>query len=392
VNKTGAEVSLALGNRTITASESAVLIDNGKLIKANHATVAIVITINSDATVGWSANEILTAWQQGAAAAKYCGDVALDLIGDTDAATASYYGQNIAFATTYGTFMRGISLLVAQGDSTSSVIQLRDVTAGADTLLGTLTWSAGLPVVTMTTGAFQRYYALGNGVFRLEFVSTNVTTANTNNLRIYPAADAALTIINTGTVYAGGVQAEDFDFCSMLIPTTTAVVARTQQKLYSNVMVANGNAGLNDTEGTIKAEVLFETNDYSNIAIQQYVWNLQQASGGSNNRHMGVRFPSKAFSALCRAGGVDQNSPVGLGTINDDAITRICYAYKATGSAGKISGVGLTAITVGTLPTGLDVMHIGNGGGPDHGLNGYLRSFSYEPTRISNAEIEAWAV
>jgi hypothetical protein len=107
---------------------------------------------------------------------------------------------------------------------------------------------------------------------------------------------------------------------------------------------------------------------------------------------MGVRYPDKSFTAQCLSGGAQQNTPTALGTINDDAITRICYAYKATGSAGKISGVGLTAITVGTLPTGLDVMHIGNGGGPDHGLNGYLRSFSYEPTRISNAEIEAWAV
>jgi hypothetical protein len=156
--------------------------------------------------------------------AKHCGDVSIGLLGDIDAVVASNYAQNIAFAATYGNFMRGISLLIAQGDSSSSVIVLRDTTASADRLLATVTWSGGLPVVTMTTGAFQRYYALGNGVFRLEFVTTTVTTDNTNSLRIYPASDSALTGTSTGEIYAGGVQAEDFDFCSMLVPTTTAVV------------------------------------------------------------------------------------------------------------------------------------------------------------------------
>lgn len=92
VNKTGAEVSLALGNRTITASESAVLIDNGKLIKANHATVAIVITINSDATVGWSANEILTAWQQGAAAVSFAAGAGVTLRSPASIGASEQYG------------------------------------------------------------------------------------------------------------------------------------------------------------------------------------------------------------------------------------------------------------------------------------------------------------
>lgn len=322
--------------------------------------------------------------------AKHCGDVSIGLLGDIDAVVASNYAQNIAFAATYGNFMRGISLLIAQGDSSSSVIVLRDTTASADRLLAAVTWSGGLPIVTMTTGAFQRYYALGNGVFRLEFVTTTVTTANTNSLRIYPASDSALTGTSTGEIYAGGVQAEDFDFCSMLVPTTTAVVSRSEQNLTSSDIKFGGNNGVNDSEGTVKAEVLFETNDYSNISIQQYVWNIKDSL--TNSRHMGVRYPSKAFDAQCLDDGVQQNTPANLGTIPEDVVTRICYAYKGTGSAGKITGGSLVPITVGTLPLGLNLFVIGSGGGPDHALNGYLRSFSYQPNRISDAEINAYVV
>jgi hypothetical protein len=92
VTPSGAEVSLALGNRTITASEAAVLIDNGKLIKANHATVAIVLTIDSDATVGWSANEILTIWQQGAASVSFAAGAGVTLRSPASVSASEQYG------------------------------------------------------------------------------------------------------------------------------------------------------------------------------------------------------------------------------------------------------------------------------------------------------------
>jgi len=157
------------------------------------------------------------------AAAGGIGSVVLDLIGDDSAAALEGYTQTVTFT---GNAVKAVSLFVAQNTSTTSVIRLRDTTAGADRLLGVLTWAGGLPVLTMATGTFLGYDAFANGYFRLHFVTTSVTAASTNSLQVYPATTSALLVATTGELYVGGVQAENALYPGPYIPTTTVTVAR----------------------------------------------------------------------------------------------------------------------------------------------------------------------
>lgn len=162
------------------------------------------------------------------AAAHTASGVTLDLIGDDDGAALEGYTQTVTFT---GDAIKAVSLFVKASTSTSAVVRLRDTSASADRLLAAITWSGGLPVVTMTTGTSLGYQALAGSVFRILFYTTSVTAANTNSLQIYPATDAALATTATGNVYVGGVQAENALFPSSYIPTTSASVARAADLL-----------------------------------------------------------------------------------------------------------------------------------------------------------------
>ena len=161
------------------------------------------------------------------AAAKKLGILTLDLIGDNDAAALEGYTQTVTFT---GNAAKAVSCYLAAGTSTSTVVRLRDTTAGADRLLAVITWSAGVPIVAMTTGTNlggSNGELLSDGVYRFRFQTTTATAANVNSVQLYPATTSGLAVANTGTVYAGGVQAEDALFSSSYVSTTTAPLTRT---------------------------------------------------------------------------------------------------------------------------------------------------------------------
>jgi hypothetical protein len=163
------------------------------------------------------------------AAAKTCGDLVLDLIGDDSAGSLEGYSQVITFT---GTAAKAIGIHLAAGTSTETVLRLRDTTAGANRLLLAITWSGGVPSVVMTTGsAAGSPVALANGVYYFEFQTTSVTAGNTNQLEVYPATTAALAVANTGTVYAGGVTAYNALFGGSYLKTTSGTVTRNGEAL-----------------------------------------------------------------------------------------------------------------------------------------------------------------
>jgi len=157
------------------------------------------------------------------AAAKTCGSVSLDLIGDDSAAAFEGYTQTATFTANA---VKAFSVVVAQGSSTSSVLRIEDTTAGATRLRVALTWVAGLPVATMVEGVYLGYERLANGCFRLHFQTTSITAGNTNSVQVYPATDTAFAVGNVGTLYAGAVQAENALYPGPYIPTTTGTVTR----------------------------------------------------------------------------------------------------------------------------------------------------------------------
>lgn len=181
------------------------------------------------------------------AAAKTCGALNMDLIGDDSAAALEGYTQTITYTADA---TKTVSIFIAQGTSASTIIRLRDTTAGADRLLAAITWSGGLPIITMTTGTSQGYTTFPGSIFRIQLLTTSVTAANTNSLQIYPASDAALAVTGTGDVYAGGVQSENGTFATSYIPTAAATSARAADSL---IFPISGNAL--DTVGSCSAKL-----------------------------------------------------------------------------------------------------------------------------------------
>lgn len=169
------------------------------------------------------------------AAAATCGDLSLDLIGDDAAGTLEGYSQTITFT---GNGTKGLSIFKKAGTSTSSVVRIRDTTAGATRGQATIAWSGGVPTVTATAGTDVGTIACANGTYRFRFQCPSVVAANTNVVEVYPATTGALATSNTGTVYAGGVQVEDFGTPTRYIKTTTATVAANKDAVSASLLAA----------------------------------------------------------------------------------------------------------------------------------------------------------
>lgn len=129
--------------------------------------------------------------------------VPLDKIGDTDGAnTPNFY----SVVTLTGNAQKVVIARIAKDTSTQSTIYLLDVTASAFRLQAVVTWSGSVPSVAMTTGTLLSTTAEGNGVYRLAFLTTSATAANTNRVLIEPASTNAAA---TGTVFFGDVSVFD---------------------------------------------------------------------------------------------------------------------------------------------------------------------------------------
>lgn len=179
----------------------------------------LVLQTESHATAPWAAVGTPT----NTPAALVAGSLALDLLGDDDAATLEGYTQPVAFT---GNAVKGLAVFAAPSTSASTVIRVRDTTASVTVLLGVLTWVNGAPVVTMTIGKYfgARKHATINGVtiYRLSLQVAAATAANANQIEVYPASDAALAASATGACYVGGWHVEDQPVAGSYIPNTVA--------------------------------------------------------------------------------------------------------------------------------------------------------------------------
>lgn len=277
------------------------------------------------------------------AAAARVGRVVLDLIGDDDGATAvEGYQQVISFT---GNAVKAVSLYVKEGSATSSVFRLRDTTGVANRLETILTWPGGVPSLNTITGTLEGVDTLPNGVFRLRFLTTSVTAANTNSLQIFPAAANVVDVTATGNLYVGGVMAENALFCSSYIPTTTGTVTRNADAfVYSGVPVNSAavtlyGEGTNHTLGSVKT--------------------LLQIDGGTDNERYELYSNSSATPALrVRDGGVTQ-AEIDGGTWTLGTAGKLAGSCALNDFAASANGGAPVTDTSGTLPP-VTTVRVGN--------------------------------
>ncbi len=332
------------------------------------------------------------------AAAATCGIVVLDLIGDDDALALEGYTQNIAFTDSpdFGN-VKAISLFIKQGTSTSSVVRLRDTTALADRLLAEITWSGGIPSVAMTTGTLDEVEALANGFFRVCMRSIVVTVANTNQLQIYPATDAAtLGITSTGDIYLGGTDCEDYVFATPYIPTTTAAVSRTgdiafdSPNFFDAPYMKTTPSWINSTEGTLVCEGSLVRRWGTGVwptTNQQYEYRLIDLTTGENNRLLAIHYDVTPFSlqGYILVGGVQQ---FGQGpNVSGVAIHKTAMRYKVNGHGFCVDGGTVYEDTSASTPPNLNGFFL-NGMGVT-GLTCFrTRKFEYHGPGKTNADLQ----
>ena len=153
---------------------------------------------------------------------------------DDDNFTVQVISETLSSFTADG--QKGVSLFMAQGFLPAAGgfrIRLRDTGAAALRLDVLLVFDAdGTPTVTSEdTGTFLRAvkvaFVARRQVFRLEFLTTSVTSANAHDIEIVPADVTA----ETGDVFATGVQVDDAPFVSTYKVTTGASVTGTPDQL-----------------------------------------------------------------------------------------------------------------------------------------------------------------
>jgi hypothetical protein len=279
------------------------------------------------------------------AGAATCGALSLDLIGDDAAGALEGYAQTVVFT---GNAVKAVSVFIAQGSSTSSVIYLEDASAAATRLLAVVTWLAGVPVVTMSTGTLLRSVRCASGVYRLEFQTATVTAANTNNLWVLPATNAALAVANTGTLYAGGVQAENSLYPSSYIKTTTATVTRAADALTYPI-------GFPPCDLTVYAKVIrpaWAGLDVTGAAVLPYLFSLGTESPTDSLLTVTGGIVAGQITAQAFSGGGGSESRTSAAPGAGDftiAVNAINFATSVDVRMDLGSGFGST-VTTATLP------------------------------------------
>jgi hypothetical protein len=326
------------------------------------------IALQSEAlSTTWTANAGLLV----TASSKRLGDIPFFILDDPNAAGQSFAGQNITFT---GDAVKAFSLYVAQGTATSSFVGLFDNVAAAYRVLAVLTWTNGLPVVTMTTGTLLGIDYMGNGIFRLRFASTAVTAANAHAMRIYPANSGAGVNADVGTLIASGVQPENATTASSYIPTTTAAVTRNADQM----AITSLGSWFNAAEGTVAVSIYGTPTNGAFVDIQDATANerlVTQANLGGG-------------SYIVTDNTVNQVVLAGA-AMNEASKIATCYKLNdfELYTNGTRAGTGDQG---GTLPT-VNQMLLGYRVSAPTTSQAQvpMQGFAYTPKRLTNAQLAA---
>lgn len=315
------------------------------------------------------------------AAALRAGSYTLDLIGDDDGAVLEGYTQVITFT---GDAVKAGSILFAQGTSTSTVIRQRDTTGAADRLLCAITWTNGVPVVTMTTGTAltgktgqSGWEPLANGVFRLLVQGTSTTAANVNQIEIYPATTSALAVANTGNVYVGVVQFENATVPSSLIDTTTATVTRNKDQM----QVGSLGAWFNAAAGTLVASVVAAPTVPTDPHIVACL-----DDGTTNNRMNLFQTVGNAASFDAVTGGVTQATVGTANLLTAGARNVMAGGYAVNDFTCDLNGGTVATDTLASVPT-VTKLNIGQYFDATLQFGGGIRTLLYYNTRLPNTSL-----
>ena len=243
------------------------------------------------------------------------------------------------------------------------------------------------PVVgtTITSGDFCLVFE-GN----LISVASTVTALGNSTHRVQVTVTAAGGAgLNIGVIkYTGqsvkgfritGFQLETGAFATSYIPTVASQVTRAAD-------VANVNT-LSPWFNAVSGTLYGEADIYSPASLN--VTNLATINDGTtSNVHRLLSYNGKIGGSTTTAGStIADLQPL---TYTTNTTFKFAYAYAANDFAAVGNGGAPSTDAAGSLPTGLNVLSIGNLSGVF--WSGHVRSINYYPTRLPNATLQSLTV
>jgi len=236
---------------------------------------------------------------------------------------------------------------------------------------------------TVISGTDASITPAGNGWYRCAF--TVVATA-TGALQVRFSAQSSTVSVGDGTsgIFVWGAQLEAINFATSYIPTVASTVTRATD---GAVMTGtNFSNWFNASEGTfvVSASVMLTTGNRG----------IYAASDGTNNNRIYLNLTNANpanTNHFISASSVTQADVVVSEPISANTVFRDAFAYRENNVNGATNGVLGTADTSVTLPV-VDQFRLGARGDNGNRIEGHLRSITYYPTRLTDAQLQALSV
>ncbi len=222
--------------------------------------------------------------------------------------------------------------------------------------------------------------AFGNGWWRVTITATTIAIGNvTPEIRV--SADglwANRVYVGNGTgIFVWGAQLEAGSFATSYIPTVASTVTRAADN--ATMTGTNFSSWYNASEGTI-------------------VFSGDSSRGGTPGSARNFQFDDGTSANNIRAAGASVLQVVDATVVQaslgptplipyDGTAYKFASAYKLNDFASVTTGAVATD-TSGTVPTAINQLALGSGSGTNY-LNGHIRTFTFYPSRLTNAQMQA---
>jgi hypothetical protein len=266
------------------------------------------------------------------------------------------------------------------------------------------------------TDVYQEFTSAGGYITEAGVTTANPTTAGLATQRASTSrtlnGGATTAFVRTGlqvslssgvaidiTLRIGLPQLELGAFATSVIPTTTTAVTRSADA--ASMTGTNFSSWYTQSQGTVTADFAPAFQGSASLAQNNPgLWGITQSSLGSFNGY-GVRLVpfsnfADAINGVARFAPSGLNNQVSFGPsafLNFGQTYRTAFAWDSSQIAGTQGGIATvtTTNTAGAAMGTHNQLLIGqqNVGGTPTPLNGIIRSISYYPRRLSNAELRA---
>lgn len=267
----------------------------------------------------------------------------------------------------------GFVMLVASEttvvDGAYAIFDLTNGLVSATTLFGA--GSAASASITNLGGGWYRcsVTCIPNGAYTVPLLRIRSAISLANNTRV----SGATYIVDCAQLEVGA-------FATSIIPTTTTTLTRNAD----DVSITTVTPWFNAPAGAFVSSFYRPVSTTTNNTI------FRIDDGTANNRHMEWIAASGAVAALHSLTGSLTTGPTTANTVTLSATNKAAYTYDASGVTVCLNAGTVPADNTLNIPTGATLTRLLIGANSTSNyLNGHMRSLSYYPRRLSNAELQA---